>query len=243
MKSGKNNKTMKLFGATAVTLFSLTTVFVATIAWFAMNKDVGGDGMVITVMNEDSTIEAVAIHRCILNQSTTDNLVFDSQSSTGTLVLPDYSELNKSQPTLLLFKLSGDQSSTADKVRITATSTNSNYVTEITEDNYNSFPFSSAICFKTIAVTAPTFPFDGVSSDSLSSLISFVTMEDNAFTGFNQTISIFDGSTLQNAPTEPLTYVGVVLDYYDDALSYLSACNTGNEYRLGFTFDFSMSVE
>lgn len=49
MKSGKNNKTLKLAAATGVTLFSLTTVFVATIAWFAMNTDVGGNGMSVTV--------------------------------------------------------------------------------------------------------------------------------------------------------------------------------------------------
>lgn len=243
MKSGKNNKTVKLFSATAVTLFSLTTVFVATIAWFAMNEDVDGNGLMITVKQMEETVQTVAIHRCILNQSTTDNLVFDSESTSSTLVLPDYSELNKSQPTLLLFEFSGDELSMAENIKITATSTNSNYVTEITESNYNSFPFSSAICFKTIAVTSATFPFANVATDDLSDLISFVTMENNAFTGFDQTISIFDGSTLQNPPAEPLTYLGVVLDYYDEALTYLSSCNTGNEYRLGFTFDFSMSIE
>lgn len=244
MKSGKkNNKTMKLFSATAVTLFSLATVFVATIAWFAMNKNTEGNGLNISVVQDEVSIQTVAIHRCILNQSTTTNLVFDSQNTTGTLVLPDYSELNKSQPTLLLFKLSGDQSSTADKIRITATSTNTSYVTEITEDNYDAFPFSSAICFKTIAVTSESFPFNSVSTSSLSEPVSFVEMAGSAFTGFNTTINVFDGAALENPPTDPLTYLGVILDYYDDALQYLSSCNTGNEYRLSFAFDFSMSVE
>ena len=243
MKSGKkNNKTMKLFSATAVTLFSLTTVFVATIAWFAMNKNTDGNGLNISVVQDNTSIQTVAIHRCILNQSTTDNLVFDSERTTGTLVLPDYSELNKSQPTLLLFELSGDQSSTADKIRITATSTNTNYVTEITGDNYNNFPFSSAVCFKTIAVTSDTFPFNSVLASSLSEPISFVEMTENAFSGFNTTIDVFNGTALVNPPVAPLTYLGVILDYYDDALQYLSSCNTGNEYRLNFAFDFSMSV-
>lgn len=47
MKSGKNKKTLKLVGATSVTLFSLTTVFVAAIAWFALNNNVNGEGMSI----------------------------------------------------------------------------------------------------------------------------------------------------------------------------------------------------
>ena len=242
MKSGKN-KTLKLIGATAVTLFSLVTVFAATIAWFAMNKNTDGNGLNIRVAQDDVSVETVAIHRCILNQSTTTKLVFDSQNSTETLVLPDYSQLNKSQPTLLLFKLSGDSSSMAGNIKITATSTNDNYVTEITESNHNSFPFSSAVCFKTIAVTSQTFPFDNVLSSNLSDIISFVDIEENTFSGFNKTVSIFDGSNMENAPEQPLTYLGVVLDYYDTALQYLSSCNMGNEYRLNFAFDFSMSVQ
>ena len=49
MKSGKNNKTFKLFAATGVTLFSLVSVFAATIAWFAMNKNADGNGLNISV--------------------------------------------------------------------------------------------------------------------------------------------------------------------------------------------------
>ena len=49
MKSGKNKKTLKIAGATSVTLFSLVSVFAATIAWFALNDNVNGDGMNVTV--------------------------------------------------------------------------------------------------------------------------------------------------------------------------------------------------
>lgn len=226
-----------------MTLFSLCVLFVATLAWFAANKEVDGGGLEITIAKPEETVETVAVHRCILNQSTTDKLVFDSEPSAETLVLPDYSELNKSQPTLLLFVLSGDETSMAENIKITATSTNSNYVTEITDSNYNSFPFSSAIVFKTLAVTSQTFPFQNVTTNTLSETKTFVTMDEIAFTGFNQEISIFDGSTMQNAPSVPLTYIGVIIDYYDEALAYISSCNTGNEHRLNFTFDFSMSVE
>ena len=48
MKSGKN-KTLKLIGATAVTLFSLVTVFAATMAWFAMNDNTNGNGLSVSV--------------------------------------------------------------------------------------------------------------------------------------------------------------------------------------------------
>ena len=49
MKSGKNNKTLKLVGAPAVTLFSLVTVFAATVAWFAMNDNTNGNGLSVSV--------------------------------------------------------------------------------------------------------------------------------------------------------------------------------------------------
>lgn len=236
-------KSLTIVASTAMTLFSLFVLFVATVAWFAANREVGGGGLEITIAKQEETVETVAIHRCILNQSTSENLVFNSVCETSTLILPDYSELNKSQPTLLLFVLSGDESSMASNIKITATSTSSNYTTQITDDNYNSFPFSSVIYFRTVAVTSETFPFQSVASNMYSNTTSFVTVTENVFSGFTQEISIFDGSTMQNAPSVPLTYVGVILDYYDEALMYLSSCNTGNEHRLNFSFDFSMSVE
>ena len=51
MKSGKNKKTLKIAGATSVTLFSLVSVFAATIAWFAMNNKTDGSGLAITAAN------------------------------------------------------------------------------------------------------------------------------------------------------------------------------------------------
>ena len=50
MKSGKNNKVLKLIGATAVSLFSLLSVFVATMAWFAMNTKTDGSGLNVGVV-------------------------------------------------------------------------------------------------------------------------------------------------------------------------------------------------
>ena len=61
MKSG-SKKTTKIFAATAVTLFSLVTVFVATIAWFAMNENVGGNGMSITTTRMDGKLKYVYFH-------------------------------------------------------------------------------------------------------------------------------------------------------------------------------------
>lgn len=49
MKSIKNRKTLKIAGATSVTLFSLVSVFAATIAWFALNNNVSGNGMRVNV--------------------------------------------------------------------------------------------------------------------------------------------------------------------------------------------------
>ena len=61
MKLTKNNKNIKLAAATGVTLFSLTTVFVATIAWFAMNKNTDGNGLNVSVSN-DSGIQILSCY-------------------------------------------------------------------------------------------------------------------------------------------------------------------------------------
>ena len=64
MKSGKNNKTLKLLGATAVTLFSLVTVFAATIAWFALNDNTNGNGLTITVTQDEDSVETPVGDAC-----------------------------------------------------------------------------------------------------------------------------------------------------------------------------------
>ena len=213
-----------------MSIFSLLTVFVATIAWFAMNKDVGASGMTLRVNNEGNVLSMLTIHRCNLSASTTSDLVFYSEpsvtvSSTGistaSVTMDNYSDLNKTQPILLLFSLN-EGTKEAD-ITVTAKSDNQNYVSTITEDNISAFPFSTAVRFKSASYTNSSFPFDSVSISALTQVTSFVTIENNSYAGYDSQINLFAGSDANKI----VKYVAVIMDYYPEAREVLLTNNVG----------------
>ena len=121
-----------------MTLFSLVAVFTATIAWFAMNKVVEGNGMGIEIMTTGDSFTSLKIYRCITEESTRNLLKFSSTPAVYTtyenlneeygeeghehdlvyhfegehegnyLKLDDWGDLSGSQPILFLFELPED---------------------------------------------------------------------------------------------------------------------------------------
>lgn len=129
MKSGiRNNKTLKLVGATSVTLFSLVAVFAASYAWFVMNSDVGGNGMDVQVTVPNGRLKYLYFHDC--NSATTStNLSFnktpfatyeydwtnETMKPVGTIqdkwdMIP-YASISKDHPMLMIFEYDGDYTS------------------------------------------------------------------------------------------------------------------------------------
>ena len=129
MKSGKNNKTFKLFAATGVTLFSLVAVFAATAAWFAMNKDVSGNGMSITTTRVDGKLQYVYFHSFddetpndstfTFNKSPFATYQYDWANHTLNTVddenanwdMGSYSSFDKNHPMLVIFAFDKDYTS------------------------------------------------------------------------------------------------------------------------------------
>ena len=129
MKSG-TKKTTKIFAATAVTLFSLVSGFVATIAWFAMNTDVGGNGMSITTTRMDGKLKYVYFHS--FNDGTPNDSTFtftkspfatyqydwDNRSletvddENANWDMGSYSSFDKNHPMLVIFEFDKDYTST-----------------------------------------------------------------------------------------------------------------------------------
>lgn len=62
MKKKSSKTTLKIAAATGMTIFSLAAVFTATMAWFAFNDNVGGNGMQITVSRLDGRLKNVFFH-------------------------------------------------------------------------------------------------------------------------------------------------------------------------------------
>ena len=220
----------KIVGATTICIFSLASMFTGTLAWFASNKAVSASGMQIRLNNEGMILTMMTIHRCNLSASSDSKLVFFSDPaisvsssgiSTSTLTMDNYSDLNRTQPVLMLFTLnSGTKES---EVVVSAKSDNENYVSTITVDNISAFPFSTAVAFKSASYTDNSFPFNNVAVSSLTQTTSFVSIQNHSYSGYSSQINLFSGSDANKA----IKYVAVVMDYYPEAREVLLTNNVG----------------
>lgn len=251
MKIKNGSKKGKIAVATLVAIFALANSFAATYAWFAMNTNVTGGGMNVRVNNEGQALSMLTIHRCNSSASTDDNLVFFSEPavtisqsgiSDAYVAMDNYSDLNKSQPLLLLFGLNDGVK--ASDVRITAKSDNEEYVDTITEANISAFPFSTTVSFKSAGFTTNEFPFGNVPASSLTQSSSFVTIENHAYSSFSSNINLFTGSG-----DSTLKYVAVVMDYYPEAREVLLTNNVGvdliavnNNNVISFICDWTLEI-
>ena len=261
-------------------IFSLVAVFTATIAWFAMNHNVGANQMTIKVMQSGQAFSTMTIHRCLFNHSTASTYVFDpepeyefnpsstgssSATQTGTFEMIDYdngaSELSASQPVLLLFHL-GDTTTVegsevhhgvaAASVRLTARTDvlnpNLTFPVSVTSSNVNKYPFSHCVKFQSIASSSTgDFNFT-IATASLSSDVTFAVETSETDAGglnvwnFNSNLTLFTGSG-----SGVITYLGIVMDYYDEAIAKIMSDNLSNTIlqaneRLGLYCDWIMEI-
>ena len=159
----KIKKNLKIALATGMAIFSLATVFSSTLAWFALNNTVEATGMSIRVKEDGKAYKnGLTLHRCLTNESSANNLSFNHTPASGTQYkIDEYSQLNTTQPVLLLFPLgtvtAGVRNGVeATNVSLTVSSTTgagyANVSTNSADPNYyGEFPFSSACTFRVIA--------------------------------------------------------------------------------------------
>lgn len=238
--------------ATMVAVFSLAVSFSATYAWLAANNSVKAEGMNIRINNGGSVLSMLTIHRCNLSASTESNLVFykdpavtvsASGISTASVTMDNYSDLNKTQPILLLFGL--NEGINEKEVVVAAKSDNENYVSTITQENISSFPFSTAVRFKSGGYTNDTFPFNQVDVNSLNQTTSFVNIANHSFDSYSNNINLFEGQDTGRL----IKYVAVVMDYYPEAREVLLTNNIGvdliaanNNNVINFFCDWTLEI-
>ena len=129
-------KNLKIAAATGMAIFSLVSVFVATMAWFATNIDVNGKGMGIKVGDKTGKLDFVAFHKLLsseeetVNNETITTYHFDveeefrityhwnsnsehpvSQTGSDAFVMGPYSPLEPKHPFLIVFALNKPYSS------------------------------------------------------------------------------------------------------------------------------------
>ena len=231
MKKIKVSKaTRGIVVATAMGIFSLFSAFTATIAWFSSNLTTQVSGMEVRVHVVETSFAQMTVHRCDLSNSTstvlhfyeTPSVVINGYGATTVsagIEMDNYSELSQTQPVLLLFTL--NENTYEDDITISATSDNQNFVSVITADNIDSFPFSSVVKFKAASYSGNSFPFTNVAVSDLTTTTSFVTI-GNATATYNYSIEPFHGTN-----HTVVKYIAIVMDYYPEAIEYVKNSSTG----------------
>ena len=122
----KDKRFIKIVSATSVALFSLVTVFTATIAWFSLNKKIDSNGMKAIVTKLSGRLDYVEFHDIDTIEGEGDSRIYhfdkeifttvtydyDDESATydndDIFVMRDYSPLNQEHPLLALFAFKYD---------------------------------------------------------------------------------------------------------------------------------------
>ena len=248
--ASRKKTNLKIIGATAVGLFSLTSLFTGTLAWFSMNQSVSTTGMTVRVKSISSIISKVTIHNSILDITTSSVIQFENtpiatiniagagnnSMASATIDIDDYSELYPTKPVLFLFTLIDGVKN--EDINLFA-KTNESIVDIVEEEDVNKTPLSSAVWFKSAAYTNASFPFNNVVVNDLSSTAQFADYSAATPT-FNNSITLYSGTG-----SAIVKYVAVVMEYETTAIETIKANNTqiALEYdRIGFYCDWIMEM-
>ena len=256
-KKGKKN--IKIIGATSIALFSLVSVFTATIAWFALNHEVDSNGLKIKATINGPAFSSVQVHLLDKNKTSTEYVlrfdsnpavIFDEEgtivSGNGNVKILDYGDLNQTTPVLLLFKLGVDDTNSSSaplgvkesELLLTATTSYETAINQVTEANKDSFPLSHAIYFRSGTFTNDVFDYDVVVKDdpTLNSDVVGLTQETK-FVNINSAnvsspLSLPSSSinVYKGTSTTIVKYLAVVMDYYVPAVEALMSANLGNTH-------------
>ena len=265
-----SKKNLKILAATAMSIFSLLTCFMGAFAWFVGNykEKLGSSNM--EVRSANGILISVSTHRLVRSASSSTQYAFDTNPVDDEMVIdwPDgepgtyvtteldrYNPLEVHNPILILFKF---QDNTPDwEINIRAQSSSESFVGYINQKTNN--PLSSVVEFRSIAFAAlPTIQNNNyiINTSALSTSKHFVNITNDAAgyptvdptNGFVSSQYFYQGSAQTSTK-----YVGIVLDYYEPAMSYLFAVNLGNPLFemdvsdvtagvINFSCDWSMTI-
>ena len=244
--------TLKIIAATSMCIFTLFSVFSASIAWFNLLTQTAGDANTMPINDHDGLLKKVTFHG--LNSQYTTNSTFAFNAGEGNIrgelimnwntgvpdgigdvsvTLDRYDPLNQSHPLFILFEF--NKAVPANTVEISAVTESDEFVGYI--ENANGNPLSSVIQFSSLYFTAaPTITANGTIEFAKSNLsdaghFSNITFDELGYptidpnNGFVSEQYFFLGD---EDDTTLISHVGVVIDYYEDAMSYLFSVNLGN---------------
>ena len=253
---------IKIVAMTSMTIFSLMAVFTGTLAWFNANRVINNGGDNFAVKSLNGLLESLSVHELSsfskngsgditafnFNSAASSTVTMDSNYNPvydgSTASLNTYSILDQSNPVLLLFHL--NEATPANKVKINAIANNgvaytaSQFQSDISATGN---PLSWIIKYSSISF-ASTVNYS-ITPSSLENEGSFMVLDANqeTFSSFAPTQAFFN-----TVAETRILHVGIVLNYYPEALNYIYTVNLGKDFlstfesNVGFDCDWVMEI-
>lgn len=258
----KNHTNLKIIAATSMTIFSLACVFVSTIAWFAANRTVNGNGNGFEIGNESGLIKSVSLHEYLPNatgsyQFKEESAVTYTASGGGFKKDPDnFTDLSigtydslVDQVYAVLYVIEIDKSAlTGNSVTLQITTSTAEKDNLFYQENgqYKNMlkkegnPMSSIVQFASYSFSQPVYRFGGTAAPSPS----FKTFK--TATGYSATI---DQPFIDGSGTSSFSYLELIVAYNNQTIEELLDINEENETiwsldynTIQFTQDWRISV-
>ena len=263
MKKSGNKNILKIAALTSMSIFTLFTCFSAAIAWYVGIKNNNESANDMKIENCNGILEKMSIHqlevdnefirdssRSIIgfnfNPTPVSEVTIDWSRGSAiydatTPSLGQYSLLQKTNPLLLVFEF-------VDNIQDRDIQIDASCSQTYTADQYESMasstgnPLSWVIKYSHITYTS-SVNYSILSSDLTGEGHFAEVDQEGNLTAFNKDKQFYSGSG-----TNAIKYVCIVLDYYEDAMTYFYTVNLGKaflndiEHDVQFYCDWTMVV-
>ena len=278
MKKFSSRNALKLVSATSMTIFSLLSVFTATAAWFDSQRNLNEGANEMAIHPVSGNVKKLTIHKLVDEDNldeNTPNYIFNSSAIasyeidwntrnitsnvTQAVTLSRYTLFNRERPMLFLFELCDPLKASSIEITMTVpdridgqenhnlleTNETTNQPVRALQSSGN--PLSSVVKFQTLAFSNTvnyTIP-----RTSLSSADSFIKMKADGSPNFQTSRNSKTIGLDATVHTGSVKYVGVVFDYYSEAMEYVYTINLGSDVlnasdldsSIGFDFDWALT--
>lgn len=261
-----NGVNMKIAAATSVVIFTLLVSFMGAYAWFQSNKMVDDNASSMSITPSNGILKKLSIHELdfdnnngYVTDATTGRItgyIFNSVAKSEINInwrtagtpsyninvpsLGQYSVLQKTNPLLLVFELSEPLPS--KDVSIVATAAKQYTPQEYgTASSAETNPLSWVVKYSNKVFTGESMSKVDftIMKDTLLNEGHFAnTNGSGTVTSFDKTQTFYSGSDTTN-----ITFVCVVLDYFEEAMDYFFSSNIDKEFISDTEHDVPFDVD
>ena len=268
------NKNLKIVAATACTIFSLLAVFTGTWAWFTVYRTNSAENSGVTPINPSSKFKKLSFHQCLnttdsayqFNKTEYGAIELVSENPTEFRVygnafieMDPFDLLDPSHPVLALIELDKEYTTDAQDncVRVDADAYYDYFIGELNDDGSPKYyltddlnPLSSIVKY-----ASQGFDADGPTQGTYNRYSTYDFTIPNSFDSFVD-LTVSDGSVIYNGFEDEknmflsndgsdVQYVGIVFDYYAEAIEYIYSVFLGDEHlegTMGYACDWVLGI-